>query len=273
MLSAARYLTLPPEVRAVGLAVTGVGRIVGQRASRSRPAPAGYAGVLVTEGTSRLERADRPGPFELGPGSFFWLPPGTAHGYGPSPGAWSEYWVLFEGPATAAYEAAYEALGQLAAGPAVRTPQDVPALLDQFERLLLLASRPESPAVQLTAAATLHTLIAALGAPAEEDLAARAVRLLLEESAAPVRLADAARRLNISHDTLIALVRRRTGTTPSDFLTRHRLSRAKSLLATTDRTVAAIAREVGYPDAAYFTRVFTRRTGLSPSAFRRQQHP
>lgn len=32
--------------------------------------------------------------------------------------------------------------------------------------------------------------------------------------------------------------------------------------------IAEIAQQVGYQDAAYFTRVFTRQTGESPSAYR-----
>ncbi|WP_443062916.1 AraC family transcriptional regulator [Streptomyces sp. NBC_00440] len=35
--------------------------------------------------------------------------------------------------------------------------------------------------------------------------------------------------------------------------------------------MARIAREVGYPGPAYFTRVFTRHVGTTPTAFRRQQ--
>lgn len=50
-----------------------------------------------------------------------------------------------------------------------------------------------------------------------------------------------------------------------------RLSHAQALLAETDLTVAAIARQVGYDDAGYFSRLFSRRIGESPSAFRRGQ--
>ena len=35
--------------------------------------------------------------------------------------------------------------------------------------------------------------------------------------------------------------------------------------------IARIAEDVGYPDPAYFTRIFTKSIGLAPSAFRRQQ--
>ncbi len=45
-----------------------------------------------------------------------------------------------------------------------------------------------------------------------------------------------------------------------------RLGHAKELLAATELPVAAVARRVGYDDPAYFSRLFTRRVGMAPSA-------
>jgi AraC-like DNA-binding protein len=47
-----------------------------------------------------------------------------------------------------------------------------------------------------------------------------------------------------------------------------RLNEAKALLADSGLTIAAIARQVGYGDPAYFSRLFSARVGLSPRAFR-----
>lgn len=80
-----------------------------------------------------------------------------------------------------------------------------------------------------------------------------------------------ARELSVSRDRPATQVRRLTGSTPTDHLTRLRLNRAKGLLAFTDRSVADVARAVGYPHPAYFTRAFTRRIGVPPSTFRQQQ--
>lgn len=84
-------------------------------------------------------------------------------------------------------------------------------------------------------------------------------------------IGDVARQLTVSRDTLATAVRELTGSTPSDCRTRLRLNRAKALLADTGRPISRIAEDVGYPDPSYFTRIFTRHTGASPSAFRRQQ--
>ncbi|MET9730267.1 AraC family transcriptional regulator [Streptomyces sp. NPDC006458] len=95
--------------------------------------------------------------------------------------------------------------------------------------------------------------------------------LLTRDLARPPAIGAVARELAVSRDTLANAVRRITGTTPSDYLTRQRISRAKVLLADTDWPIARVARAVGYDDPAYFTRVFAREVGAPPTDFRRQQ--
>ena len=277
--STAHYRTPPDAVRALGVAVTGAGRIVGQSSTRVRRTLTGYAGVLVTAGSGHLELHGGPGPRRVQPGSFFWLPPGVPHSYGPTGGTWDEYWILCEGPATARYED----LGYLGGAPA--RPADLGGVRTQFVRLLDLLAQPESLANHVAAAAAVHTLISLTGtgtgtgtgsdqppepAPARQDIGHRAVELLASTDG-PVRIGAIAKELAVSRDTLATAVRRLTGSTPTDYLMRRRLDRAKVLLAGTDRPVAHIAREVGYPDPAYFTRVFTRYVGDPPTVFRRQQ--
>ncbi|WP_194927457.1 helix-turn-helix domain-containing protein [Catenulispora pinisilvae] len=276
--SVAFYSTPPTEVTALGLAVTGVGRITGQRAFRARRRLASYAGVLVTSGSGQLTLPGRPESHDVAAGSFFWLPPGVPHSYGPSPGDWSELWVLFEGPAAARYED----LGYLGGGPAVVEPVDARQTGAVFAELLESGAQPESLARHVRASALLHTLICSVGTvrsastqdePGRRDTGRRALELLERDAHLPIAIGDIARQLAVSRDTLATAVRELTGSTPTDYRTRLRLNRAKSLLTDTDRPIARIAEDVGYPDPAYFTRIFTKSIGLAPSAFRRQQKP
>ncbi|MFW0772587.1 helix-turn-helix domain-containing protein [Paenarthrobacter nitroguajacolicus] len=50
------------------------------------------------------------------------------------------------------------------------------------------------------------------------------------------------------------------------------MSRAQSLLSDTNLPVQRIAKLSGYDDPAYFSRLFTKKTGFSPSQFRREHH-
>ena len=59
-----------------------------------------------------------------------------------------------------------------------------------------------------------------------------------------------------------------TGLSPSRFILKTRMEKAKKLLRFTELSVGEIATEVGYSDALYFSRTFRRYAGLSPTAFR-----
>lgn len=61
-----------------------------------------------------------------------------------------------------------------------------------------------------------------------------------------------------------------TGLSPIEYLTEYRMSQAKELLTTTDFSIVKIAEKVGYMDSFYFSRVFKKKTSLSPSLYRKQ---
>lgn len=59
-----------------------------------------------------------------------------------------------------------------------------------------------------------------------------------------------------------------TGLTPLDYVHALRLEAAKQLLETRDLAVEAVAGEVGYEDASFFSRLFRRKIGLTPAQYR-----
>jgi transcriptional regulator GlxA family with amidase domain len=61
-----------------------------------------------------------------------------------------------------------------------------------------------------------------------------------------------------------------TGMTPMEYVQTLRIEEAKHLLETTEDPVEAIAGEVGYDDAAFFSRMFRRAVSLSPGQYRRR---
>ena len=58
-----------------------------------------------------------------------------------------------------------------------------------------------------------------------------------------------------------------------DCLTELRINAAKELLADPFRSSAEVASMVGYEDASYFARAFKKRTGMTPTQYRRQGTP
>ena len=66
------------------------------------------------------------------------------------------------------------------------------------------------------------------------------------------------------HRKLIAL----TGKSTSDFIRCYRITKAKEVLLTSDKTIAEIAYQVGFKDPNYFTKSFIKEVGMSPTQFR-----
>jgi AraC family transcriptional regulator len=61
-----------------------------------------------------------------------------------------------------------------------------------------------------------------------------------------------------------------TGQTPHQFLLDLRIEAARRWLATSDDSVAMVGRRSGFPNAKHFAATFRRRTGSSPTEYRRQ---
>ena len=55
---------------------------------------------------------------------------------------------------------------------------------------------------------------------------------------------------------------------PMQYITQLRIAAAKGYLENSTKTIAEIAAAVGYDNALYFSRIFKKRTGMTPSAYR-----
>lgn len=100
------------------------------------------------------------------------------------------------------------------------------------------------------------------------------VAALIEElNADPARrrtLADLAAWSGFSAQYVNRKFRDVLGVTPLQYLERVRMETAARMLSDGRQTVRAVARSLGFADPYYFSRVFTRHFGQSPSRWRRQ---
>lgn len=83
-----------------------------------------------------------------------------------------------------------------------------------------------------------------------------------------IRLTQIAAALGYNATHLTTLIHRRTGQPLMQLVLRIRLESARSLLELTDLPVTAVAQRCGPWDADYFARLFHRRYGCTPSAWR-----
>jgi len=85
-----------------------------------------------------------------------------------------------------------------------------------------------------------------------------------------LRLGDLAKGMNRSLSALSHAFRRDTGVTITRYLQDRMLQRARDRLLFTNDKIRVIARDLGYEDEFYFSRLFRKETGLPPLEFRRK---
>jgi AraC family transcriptional activator of pobA len=84
------------------------------------------------------------------------------------------------------------------------------------------------------------------------------------------RVSDYARTMGISTDRLTSAIRRATGQSPLELVHGRLLDDAESLLERSALQVSEIADALGFRDAGYFNRFFSRLKGISPGRYRQQ---
>jgi len=169
--------------------------------------------------------------------------------------------------------------GSLMHGPARGLPPVTKSIAspDLFERVCRRIDRLDSlPGGRAEACAYLSALLIGLRAEPDVTTASKsprgavleAARLAREQPARFHTAADLADVAGYGIDHLTDLFKRHVGLPPGQFLIDTRLRRAETLLSHSDTPVAAVARELGYTSAAYFSRQFKQSRGMSPARFR-----
>jgi AraC-like DNA-binding protein len=149
-----------------------------------------------------------------------------------------------------------------------------------MQRILAVRSEPAGRAsANVLFAALLHELgretahgqqaAAGLSAEHAERMHAAAKRMR-EDLAAALPVAALAREFGYSVSHFSRTFAAVTGERPQSFVIGARLERARELLTTTGLSIGEIATAVGVPDLFYFSRLFKRRLGITPSEYRRR---
>lgn len=132
-------------------------------------------------------------------------------------------------------------------------------MLAHLKVLLVLATRLKASTTEISVPAThdpKHPILIEL-------------RELIEENYCTLHApAEYAKLLHVTPKSLGRIVRENLGTTLTELIRARILTHAKWQLLHTLRPVKEIAREVGYTDELYFSRLFKKATGCSPTFFR-----
>ena len=242
-------------------------------------ASAGYTGVriqrpygyehhqiaLCTAGAGRFTCGDT--QMALDAGCCFFFRKDIPHAYEPLTELWTLKWATFDGPGCPAVLdwLAYPSFGTF------RTDDFEPSAL--FDRLVLQLERNDPFRASLVLQ---ELLLAAMPRPERQRESERmeaVLRCIRTQYGRCLSLDELAGIHGCSTSWLCRAFRDAYGVSPMQYLNRHRISVAKSLLADTDLEIREIASRCGFSDPDYFCTAFRRQEDCPPSAFRARFRP
>jgi AraC-like DNA-binding protein len=86
----------------------------------------------------------------------------------------------------------------------------------------------------------------------------------------PLLVEEAARLCAMSNSHFMYFFKRATGLSFVPYLTQYRITKAKIVLASTDKPISDISQEVAFCSQSYFGMVFRKLVGMTPLAYRRR---
>jgi AraC-like DNA-binding protein len=101
-----------------------------------------------------------------------------------------------------------------------------------------------------------------------KEIAAAAIRYLENRFHEPLKIEDLVKHLGFSRARVFELFKNQTGMTPNDYLLRYRIRKAQEMLESQDNTVTEVGSAVGFSSSQYFSQVFRKYTGQTPSKYR-----
>jgi AraC family transcriptional regulator len=190
----------------------------------------------------------------------YWLAPGRS---------WEYFWIgVYGREALRITRAIIDS-----AGPVLRLG---PGTIDRLANVCrtLIAKEPqigEASSLAYSAVMALHDGVFQGESAADDELPAAIRRTLsyidqhISDRLDVERLAGIA---GLSRAHFVRVFTSTLGQSPSSYVVAHRLQLAQRLLTATDATVLEIAAACGFADGNYFSKVFRRETGMTPTAFR-----
>jgi len=100
------------------------------------------------------------------------------------------------------------------------------------------------------------------------QLVLQVLRLIAKDEKYGLTLAGAAEQLHVNTSYLSGHFKRETGMGFSEFINEQKINKSKELLEKTNLRLLEIADLCGFEDQSYFTKVFSKRVGVSPREYR-----
>ncbi|QMW04812.1 helix-turn-helix domain-containing protein [Spirosoma foliorum] len=234
-----------------------------------------YYIIFITRGKGVFE-AENLQPTEVSAGQCFFLFPGVWHRYKPDvKSGWEEYWVGFNGYYI------QQLMKNLNFNPArpfvdIKSNKEILVLLHRIFDQVKAASvgyHQQIAGITLQILGVLNTIsrFKAYDNDPVGRLIAKAEFILQESYETQVDVEELASQLPMGYSAFRKAFKRITGVSPNQYHLNLRLSRARDLLINTNLNISEITNQTGFESVYYFSKLFKKKNGLSPVAFRKQE--
>jgi AraC-like DNA-binding protein len=229
-----------------------------------------YQLVYIARGRGVFRSEGTESPVEEG--TVIAIFPDVRHAYHPDPSTgWEEYWVGFRGPSVDRLLAS----GFHVPGHPLIAVGLEPSILSIFDDIFRTV-KVQEPFYQIRAGALVFLLLAEIHKLESKSkqqsgtaqLVERVKFLMSENIDGTIDLDGMSDRLGVGKARFYESFKSYTGMTPYQYFIHLKINRAKELLGSEGVSVKEAAFRLGFDDAYYFSRLFRKKTGLSPSAWR-----
>jgi AraC family transcriptional regulator of arabinose operon len=222
-----------------------------------------------------MDKKDRK-EISVGRNQSVFLRPGCYHEYGASEdNPWSYYYIHYEG--TLAAEYTQMILEQKESGSYII--QESEEYLRDFCLILENLEKGWNYPQMVMASACLHKLLSYIYLRKIESVdeiqitsaktRVQSVAEMIEENPQnQLSVLELARAANLSVSRFNELFKEVVGSSPKQFALQMKLEKSKELLERSDLCIYEISDRVGFEDCHYFSRIFSRKTGMTPSDYR-----
>ena len=211
---------------------------------------------------------------------YFILPAGCPHAYGSDDSApWTIYWIHFKGALTEQFIPKSHAPKNILPGDYSRL-QD---RLDLFEEIYNSFSMGYTLENMIYSSMCLYQFLASflyldqyrsINLPTHKEyllLSARAVHYMQENIHQNLSLEQIASYFKYSTSHFCTLFQKETGVSPINYFIRLKMQKACQYLEMTNRKINEVAALLGFEEPAYFTKMFTKMIGITPSQYRKRE--
>ncbi|WP_245535022.1 helix-turn-helix domain-containing protein [Leadbettera azotonutricia] len=227
--------------------------------------------VYITKGEGTFEAEGK--TYHILPGSMILLLPGLKHKYKPAPETgWHEYWVGFNGD----FFKRFLDQGLLSKDHFFINLGLKDYIISLYNRILDEV-KAQQPLFQIKACACILDIISEILTYERrrdqpnyyQKIVEKAKSLMIANVYGSINLTAIADQIGISTSWLNEVFKTYTSMTPYQYYIHIKIQKAQSLLEQEGVTIQSAALDLGFEDPYHFSHLFKNKTGMSPSAWRK----